>query len=400
MYKKQNQYDLTIQTQRAIQKSLNKAFQERLGQKSVFLAIDGFIDSLYTLVKTREDKRHWQEFKTIKSFAERLNTIAGSSGNIELILKKKESGGFAPNNAKALAALGIELFLLGALGYPQIKPVYDALCLNQKINIKSIANPAKTIGLEFHDGKLMMSDMKSLFDIDWELITQRFDEDKIIKQMEKFDAIGFGYWSIIPKMTQIWEKISIHILPSIKNRDEKLFFVDLADIKKRQKRDIVDMIETLQKIDAEIPVLLSLNDQEAVDISKSLGSVMTINPNKKKFEDFVDAGKRLNKKLKLSYVVIHSPHFATITLKDLEEHYWITGGFTSEPSYTVSAGDHFLSGVIAGLLGGLNPPEAILLGNALTAIFVRTGDSPTFPKLNRFVENYMKYILEDLPKLV
>ena len=49
--------------------------------------------------------------------------------------------------------------------------------------------------------------------------------------------------------------------------------MDLADIKKRSKSDIQKMLKILQMIDNEVPVMLSLNDQEAIDISKALDDV-------------------------------------------------------------------------------------------------------------------------------
>ncbi|MHA1456972.1 MAG: hypothetical protein ACTSR5_13490 [Promethearchaeota archaeon] len=50
--------------------------------------------------------------------------------------------------------------------------------------------------------------------------------------------------------------------------------------------------------------------------------------------------------MNLSYLVIHSPHFATIST--VEDHYWITEGFTSKPKFTVGAGDYFHSGTVLG----------------------------------------------------
>lgn len=397
-YNKRNQFDVTPETYKSIKDKIDNC-KAVLTKKRVFLGIDGFVDSLYTSVKSRKDLDSWKSFNTIQEFSKRLISFAGSSGNIELVLKKQTSGGFVPNNAKALNALGIELFLLGALGHPNINHVYEDLDKHKNICIKSIGNPGKTYGLEFKNGKIMLSDMASLYKIKWANIVKTISKEKMIAEMEDSDAIGFGYWSIMPQMTTIWNHLMTEVLPSIKDLNNKLFFVDLADLKKRQKADILEMINILQNINEKIPVLLSLNDQEAIDISKALNKVKTIDPKKKDFKGFITAGKEINKELGLSYLVIHTPHFATCTLKNIETHWWVTEGFTAHPSFTVSAGDHFNSGVLAGLLGNLSPPEALLLGNALTAIFVRTGISPDFALLKRFINKYMDYIHKDLPKL-
>ncbi|HEY0089298.1 MAG TPA: PfkB family carbohydrate kinase, partial [Candidatus Lokiarchaeia archaeon] len=124
-------------------------------------------------------------------------------------------------------------------------------------------------------------------------------------------------------------------------------------------------------------------------------NVKKIDPNKKNFEDYVKAGKLINDKINLSYLIIHSPHFATISTK--KDHFWITEGFTSKPKFTTGAGDHFHSGVAAGLACNLTPAEAILMGNALTAIFVRTGNSPNFNDLSKFIQKYIDYVSKDNP---
>ena len=174
-----------------------------------------------------------------------------------------------------------------------------------------------------------------------------------------------------------------------------MFFVDLADIKKRNKIDIQNMLKLLGKIDEVVPVMLSLNDQEAIDISKALDNVKDINPKVENHGDFVNGGRKINDEVDLSYLIIHSPYFATVSTKN--NHYWVTEGITSKPKFTTGAGDHFHSGAAAGLVLNLTPPEALIIGNALTAIFVRTGNSPNFKDINQFINKYMDYIEHDNP---
>ena len=144
-----------------------------------------------------------------------------------------------------------------------------------------------------------------------------------------------------------------------------------------------------------MPVMLSANDQEASLISKILDNVKTIDSHKPEFEDYIEGGLYLNNEINVSYLVIHSPHFATISTK--KDHYWITEGFTSKPKFTVGAGDHFHTGVALGLSCKLSPMESVLIGNALTAVFVRTGISPNYNQLKKYIFRYMDYINEDNP---
>ena len=397
MYKKQNQYDFTFEAYNSIQDKLGNEFQENLKKKKVFLAFDGYIDSLYSVIKTRTSLDRYTKFETIDELANRLYEIKGSSGNLELKLKKITSGGFVPNNGKALSSLNVNVSLLGALGYPEINEIFKSLIQKDNVDSYSFCNSAKTIGLEFNDGKVMLSDLENLSQINWELLMERIGSEIIIDKLENSNAIGFGYWALNPELSNIWKNLMIDIFPSIRNLDKKFFFVDLGDLKKRNKSDVLEMLDILKNIEDYIPVILSLNDQEATDISKIQKNTKSINPNAKNFEDFVEGGKLINNELNLSYLIIHSPYFATISSKNDQHHYWITEGYTSKPKYTVSAGDHFLSGFIAGFLCDLNLSESLIMANALTAIFVRTGFSPKFDQLREFVRRYIDYIIQDNP---
>ncbi|MFX1385360.1 MAG: PfkB family carbohydrate kinase, partial [Promethearchaeota archaeon] len=268
---------------------------------------------------------------------------------------------------------------------------------NDTIEAIPISNPGETIGLEFDDGKIMLTEFENIFNINWELLKERVGLDIFSDKLEIADIIGMGHWSLIPELTNIWKKMLDTIIPSINTKD-MLFFVDLSDIKKRSKEDILEMLNTLKKIEDFMPVLLSLNDQEAIDISKALDGVDIIDPSKPEHSGYHKAGLNINKKASLSYLVIHSPYFATITTKN-HDHFWITEGYTSKPRFTTGAGDHFHSGTVAGLSSGLSPAESILLGNALTAIFVRTGESPNLEDLEKFVSKYIDYIEKDNPNI-
>jgi hypothetical protein len=394
MYEKQNDYDVTIETYDSIKKKLN-SLRNSIYKKNCFLGFDGYVDSLYSLCQSRESATEWTRMENMKSFGDLIINVAGSSANIERVLKRKISGGFAPNSCKAFNGIGINVFLVAALGYPNIGEAFKPLTVKDSIDVISFANPGETAGLEFNDGKIMMTDFENILKIDWSLLMERVGFENLFNIIEKTDIMGFGHWSLIPYLEEIWAHFLYDILPSMKKVKNKLFFVDLADIKKRSKNDILNMLNQLQKIDHHVPVMLSLNDQEAIDISKALDNVNTINSRKDDYVDYIKGGKLINEDVKISYLVIHSPHFATISTK--ENHYWITEGFTSKPRYTTGAGDHFHSGVAAGLACNLTPQEAILMGNALTAIFVRTGYSPNFNQLTQFIESYMEYIENDNP---
>ncbi|MCJ7647996.1 MAG: hypothetical protein MUP85_05245 [Candidatus Lokiarchaeota archaeon] len=389
MYKPQNNFDNTLKSLETIIKKL-EGLETSILKKNCFLGFDGFVDSLYSVVQSRKNADEWKRMSTLKDFGELLINVAGSSASVERVLKKRIFGGFAPNTSRAMSTLGAKVYLIAALGYPKLNELYIPLP-----NIESfpIANPGQTLGLEFDDGKVMITDFESILNITWNTLIDIIKYDNIIQMVNKSDILGFGHWALVPNLNDIWKHFLTDIFPSISNLKNKLFFVDIADIRKRSANDINDLINVLQKINDHVPVLLSANDQEALYLSRVLPNIGNLD--KSNLFDFIESGKLINRETNLSYLVIHSPHFATISTE--EDHYWITEGFTSKPKFTVGAGDHFHSGTVLGLSGGLTPPEAILMGNALTAIFVRTGNSPNFYQLSQFISRYMEFIANDNP---
>ncbi len=391
MYRKLNDYDVTLETFDLITKKL-ESVQTTVLKKSCFLGFDGYVDSLYSLVQSRMSAKKWTRMESMKSFGELLIDVAGSSANIERVLKKRIFGGFAPNTCRALNAFGVRIYLVAALGHPKFNELYY-----QQLGVESISisNPGQTLGLEFDDGKVMITDFTPILNIDWKTLMNNVKLSKLVKIIEASDIMGFGHWALMPNLNDIWQHFLDELFPNISNLKEKIFFVDIADIRKRSRKDLLDMIKILQEIDQIVPVMISANDQEAYRLSKVLDNIKTFAPYQENSADYIDGGKRLNTEMNLSYFVIHSPYFATIST--VEDHYWITEGFTSKPKFTVGAGDYFHSGTVLGLSCGLTPPEAILMGNALTAIFVRTGNSPNFNQLSQFISRYMEFIENDNP---
>jgi sugar/nucleoside kinase (ribokinase family) len=391
MYEKLNEYDVTLETLDRIDLKLDN-FKRQAPLKTCFLGFDGYLDSLYSIVKSRSDAINWERMGSMREFGNLVVDIAGSSANIERVLKKKIFGGFAPNTNRALNALGVETILVAALGLPNLSQYYKPSSLVKSI---SIANPGETLGLEFDDGKIMITDFEPILNINRETLLKSVSKSKLIDYINKSNILGFGHWALVPQLNDIWDYFLNDLFPFVSEKKSKLFFVDIADITKRSKKDIIEMINILQKVDQEIPVMLTVNDREAIRLSHILSNVKTIKSKKEKDSDFFKGGQLINNEINLSYFVIHSPHFATIST--YTDHYWITEGYTSTPKFTVAAGDHFNSGVAISISSKMTPPESILIGNALTAIFVRTGLSPDLNQLIQYVKRYMDFVLEDNP---
>ena len=398
-YSKLNNYDVTIE---AVKSTFIK-FQQLanlISKKHFFLGFDGYIDSLYSMVSKRTDSNNWAKMDSMNEFANRIQDASGSSCNIERVLKKKIAGGFAPNMARTVSGLGAKAILVGAMGFPAINPLFKEF--PESVKLYSIKDMGETAAFEFNDGKVMCTDFGNINQITWDTILNVIPRDEFIELIEKSDAIGQGHWSLVPNMNSIWEKMIKEIFPNVSNMKNKIFMVDPSDCKKRTPADINEKLKLLQKIEEFSPVMLSLNDKEAIDITNIIISEDSAFHKKrvtqiKTQEDYFDIGGKLNEVLGVSYLVIHDPHFATISTK--KSHHWVTEGYTSKPNFTTAAGDFFNGGVLSSLVCGLRPEESLVVGNALTAIFVRTGISVGLNQVRKFIESYFKYIQNDINEL-
>ena len=77
MYKKLNQYDVTLKAYDTIKKSLSN-FRSDIEKINAFLGFDGYVDSLYSLVEHRSNSKEWRKMESIKTFGELLINISGS----------------------------------------------------------------------------------------------------------------------------------------------------------------------------------------------------------------------------------------------------------------------------------------------------------------------------------
>ncbi len=383
---------MTLDTLQAVQKKF-PANEKNLPKKTVLLGFDGYVDSLYSLVETRASPETFKIMDSMTQFSTRVANTAGSSCNVERVLKKKIGGGFAPNIGRAMVNLGVTINLAASIGYPDVLPLFLEYppALKQRMHFFPVGNPGETAGLEFKDGKVMLTDFGNINGLTWDLILERLGgRDKFIEILDKADAIGQGHWSLVPKMSDMWERMVADIFPNLKDSKNKRFYVDPADMTKRTQRDIERMAKLFGKVNNYMKATISLNDKEGEQISRNLPGLSPI----KAEEDLWIAGKNIRATMNINSVVIHSPHFATISTAD--GHYFVKEGYTSGPKFTTAAGDHFNGGVLFGLIQGYTAAESLVIGNAVTAIFVRTGNSPSIKDTQRFITNYMKYVDADV----
>ncbi len=356
--------------------------KESNSSHTILVGFDGFTDEIITCVDKRQDKDRFDAIQSIEQFAARIQKAAGKSTNIELISKEKRIGGNAPLLAQALIATNQRLILIGALGIPEIEPLFQPLAARCHQAI-SIAPSASTEALEFQDGKILFGKMENVLHIDTEILLKHLPEKTLIKLFTEVDTFASVNWTMIPAMTVMWEYFHEMVFCKLPPRNRTMF-VDLADPSKRTAEDILNALLTLRKISKQLQIILGLNEKESEIVSEVLGITSSHHSSKK--EHLLHSAKELCKTLGFAQVVIHSHELAVASTQ--ETFAAINVPYCKNPLTTTGGGDNFNAGYLLGHAHSLSLEESLLIACATSGFYVRNGKSPTLYELARFLEEW------------
>ncbi len=351
---------------------------------NIVVGFDGFVDEIIHAVDKRLDPLSFQRIETIESLAKRIERASGLSTNIELVPIVKKIGGNGPIMCNALAKHNGSLTYIGALGTPNIDEVFHAMPKN--VTLHSFANSGHTDALEFDDGKLMLGKMVSLNDVTYENLITTYGKEKLVSLLSKTDLFASVNWSMLPLMTDLWKKLLSDILPLLPNKEKKpVFFVDLADPEKREDEEIIEALDLLKEFKTHFYVVLGLNKKEAYDTANVLDLFddQSLEHMQVSLEDLNQA---LYEYLLIDAVVIHPVDRSCTVIDHL--FYEEAGPYVKKPKLTTGAGDNFNAGFVLGLMLGLSPDEALLVGMSTSGFYVRNAYSPSFEELKEFLVDW------------
>lgn len=355
--------------------------QARPAQIKVFLGLDGFVDDIMHVVDKRHTAEKFDRIDTMAEFAQRIAMAAGKGTNIEMVKERTKLGGNGPIMANAMASFGFKVSYLGALGYPDLHPVFSEFA--QKSDVSSIAEAGHTEALEFEDGKLMLGTMSQLREITWENIQQRYGRDKFIQHTCNSDLIGFMNWTMIPYMSDVWEAMLREICPGMTTPRRKIFF-DLADPEKRPKDHIVRALEIITRFNKYFDVILGLNQKESDEVRKALGLAAVESSE----EGLSILAEEIIKRVPIQTLIIHPITYALAWCNGQVDV--AQGPCVPVPLITTGAGDHFNAGFCLGKLLGLENRMCVLTGVASSGFYVATAKSPTVPELVKMLRNWQE----------
>jgi hypothetical protein len=351
---------------------------------NMVIGFDGFIDAIIHAVDKRLDSTHFTRIERMTDFAKRIEKASGLSTNIELFPTQKKIGGNGPIMCNALSKHQANLTYIGALGYPSIHEVFTEMA--DFATLYTVADSGQTDALEFDDGKLMLGKMSSLNDVTYEKLIATVGFDHLITLLDQADLFAAVNWSMLPYMTDLWQKLLIHVCPHLKVRTKKpIFFVDLADPEKREHDEIIKALDLLKSFNGHFDVVLGLNKKEAYDIA----NVLTLFDSESLTNmqiSLKDLNHALYQYLNIHAVVIHPVDRSSTVIH--QQSYEEVGPYAAKPKLTTGAGDNFNSGFVLGLLLGLTPEESLLTGMATSGYYVRNAKSPDFKSLIQFLKDW------------
>jgi sugar/nucleoside kinase (ribokinase family) len=346
---------------------------------SAFVGLDGFVDEIVHAVDKRENAQHYTRLPTITAFSDRIAGAAGRSTNIEMVTQRTKLGGNGPIMANALATLGLKVTYVGALGYPNLHPVFETLA--KRATVHTIAEPGYTDAAEFMDGKVMLVKSQSLAQITWQNIDQRLGHERFLKHFTSAHLVAFVNWTMIPYMTEIWEALHKEACPAVKGPRRKLFF-DLADPEKRPDEDIARALQLISDFQRCFDVILGLNEKESFEIAEALGIPdRGHNP-----EALSNMAAEIHEKLQVSTLVVHPVSYALAVSGGKVD--LVHGPVITKPVITTGAGDHFNSGFCLGKLLGFSNEMCLLAGVSTSGFYVKTGHSPEIKDLIGLMQDW------------
>jgi hypothetical protein len=351
----------------------------QLASLKATVGFDGFVDEIISVIDKRHDFERFDSIRTISSFGTKISAAANQSSNYELIVKQMKLGGNGPIMGDALASAGLGVTYIGNLGYPTVHPVFQSFASRSKVI--TIGNPGHTDALEFDDGKVMLGKITSMNEVNWDnLIARVGGETKFQALMQEARLIAMVNWTMLPHMSDIWQKMLDRGMPN-RQGQPRILFVDLADPEKRNPDDIREAMELLSKFQKQLDVILGLNLKEAGEICHVLDILVEGNP-----EAVIEkTAQAIREKLDLSCVVVHPRRGAAAATKEGTASF--AGPFVQQPKISTGAGDHFNAGFCLGRVLGFNLEESLCTGCGTSGYYVRSAHSPSAQELAEFVAN-------------
>ena len=367
--------ELNNRISEAIPEIVSKLGSTDISERNAFLGFDACIDNIVRIVRDKNGNNLTKFFSDSDQLGDFLLNLDNKSCGLELETKLSKIGGNMVITGNALGNLGIKVECVGTFGYPLILPVFRTMSSN--CSLHTIADTITATALEFNNSKVIMFDPGPYNNLTWVGIKDLIGIEKLCGMISDKQLIAFVNWSEIDNSSQIWKGFLDDIFPRTINPGRKaFFFTDFSDCSRRSEQEILFALKLLCSFKDFFNVTLSLNQNEAALVAKALGL-----PDAMPDEDFV---KKLFGLINIDILVIHRTKDA-LSYNGVSYETCDTF-FCNEPKILTGGGDNFNAGFCYSLLNDLNPFQSLLVANAVSGSYVKTGISPNPKNLIEFLK--------------
>ncbi|WP_153800437.1 PfkB family carbohydrate kinase [Foetidibacter luteolus] len=347
-----------------------------LTTKTVTAGFDGFVDTIVKIIASKTPDGQPAYFNTIEDFGKYILQKSGASFSLEQEQLHIKLGGNMPITATALGSLGINVNCIGALGYPAIHKAFNDMPNTCKLY--SFAEPGTSTACEFTDGKMMIAQMGSLNNLNWSDIKNTIGEKLLVELYRDAQLWCMVNWSEIDASTGIWKGLLQDVIPAAyTEREKKAAFFDLSDCSKRSAESIQEALDLVQVFSAYAGVIISLNRNEAGIVYQTLYG-------RDAGPEIQDTAQEIFSRLKVDILVLHTSKKAVVVTG--EGSFKAESFFTGQPVMSTGAGDNFNAGFCTAQLLQLDAHSSLLLANAVSGYYVRTGHSPQLMDVLNFLD--------------
>ncbi|MFP4070034.1 MAG: hypothetical protein ACLFVC_07620 [Opitutales bacterium] len=339
---------------------------------------DGFIDTFIRL----------EQPATMAELGPSIAEAAGIAASYPVQHLGDKFGGNGPLLASALHGIHagkIDLTYIGAMGRDEILPIYKEALEAKTTRLVSLADPAHSDCLEFDDGKVMLSDLRSCAEITWDRLLICLGGEQLDALLKECDFIAAVNWGKLEHVGDIWKNLAVR-LGELGLPPKKIpFFMDLAEFEQRPREDVEQLLQDLPGITRQCHTLLSLNLKEAWQ----MGAVFDGDFSGKKDPDSVAAlAAFLKQHIEVDRIIIHPNDGAACA--SANGTVYIPGPLCKKPLISTGAGDNFGAGCLGGALLGLDDLGILLCGVCASGYFVRSGESPSFQQIHEFLDLWQR----------
>jgi hypothetical protein len=348
---------------------------KKTGEFNAFLGFDACIDIIVRVVREHNEDNSTSFFSESSQFGDFLKNLKDHSCGLELQTRFSKPGGNMVITGNALGNLGVVSDCIGTYGFPEILPVFKVM--SENCRLITIGETITATALEFDSSKVIMFDPGPYKNLNWNSIRDLIGIEKLKDLISGKQLVAFVNWSEIENSSIIWKGFLDEVVPVISFAEARpLFFTDFSDCSRRSKEDIKKAIYLLGRFREYFRVIISLNRNEATLVAAALDI-----PDKTSDEDFIRA---LYLATNADIITIHRVDDALAF--DGVSYERCNTFICKNPLILTGGGDNFNAGFCFAVLNRLNLFQALILANAVSGSYVKTGVSPTLAGLTEFLK--------------